>query len=71
MQPPMPPDPPPSESMGVVDVVSASGALEAIEKRVAKKSIGLDERCCVVIVSKGCWYGLSPCTISFYMCELG
>lgn len=32
--------PPPSASMGVEGVGSASGALEAMEKRVAKKSIG-------------------------------
>jgi len=41
MQPPVPPLPPPSASMGVEEG-SASGALEAMEKRVAKKSIGLD-----------------------------
>ena len=31
--------PPPSASMGVEGVGSASGALEAVEKSVAKKSI--------------------------------
>jgi hypothetical protein len=37
MQPGVPP--PPSASMGVEVIGSASGALEATEKRVAKKSI--------------------------------
>jgi hypothetical protein len=39
MQPPVPPLPPRSASMGVEGVVSGSGALEAMEKSVAKKSI--------------------------------
>jgi len=44
MQPPVPPLPPPSASMGVEVVPgSASGAFEATEKKVANKSIGLDE----------------------------
>jgi len=34
-----PGEPPPSASMGVEVAGSASGALEAMEKRVAKKSI--------------------------------
>jgi hypothetical protein len=49
MQPPLPPVPPQSASMGVVGVVSGSGALEVIEKRVAKKSIYVCLRGCSAV----------------------
>ena len=59
MQPPVPPLPPLSASMGGEDAGLASAVSRAVENRLAKKSIGSAERWCGVVLCSAVQFGRS------------